>query len=204
MRRLLVVCVALTVLAATTARAENITGLYNTGVDNAGVRLPGGTVDSHYTASGGYNVLTGSQSSSWLVSDSSAQWVHLQTDAVETFTYETTFTVSETADLATLAITGRWASDNNTVDILINGTSTGFHTGPEDFGFYTGFTISDLVYGVNTLSFLVHNGEGGYGGPTGLIVDGLQATTVPEPSTLVLLGIGAISLFAWRRRRQAV
>ena len=27
-------------------------------------------------------------------------------------------------------------------------------------------------------------------------------STVPEPSSLVLLGIGAISLFAWRRRKR--
>ena len=36
-----------------------------------------------------------------------------------------------------------------------------------------------------------------------LIVTADQIQGIPEPSTLVLLGIGAISLFAWRWRKRS-
>jgi hypothetical protein len=35
-----------------------------------------------------------------------------------------------------------------------------------------------------------------------VVLDGVTVSAVPEPSTLALLGIGAIGLFAWRRRRR--
>src|SRR5262249_12924591 len=45
----------------------------------------------------------------------------------------------------------------------------------------------------------------GFQGPYGLAFEPSQVPTVPEPSSLTLLGIGTISLlgYGWRRRKQA-
>jgi hypothetical protein len=58
---------------------------------------------------------------------------------------------------------------------------------------WTPFAANDLTYDGTYASFTV-TGFSGY-----------AVTTVPEPSTFALLGIGAVSLlaYAWRRRRTA-
>ena len=58
------------------------------------------------------------------------------------------------------------------------------------------------VAGTNTLDFFVNND----GGPTGVRVEFFTAAAVPEPSSMTLLGLGALSLggYVLRRRRQAV
>jgi uncharacterized repeat protein (TIGR03803 family) len=56
-------------------------------------------------------------------------------------------------------------------------------------------------YGQLTLDGSTMYGMTTYGGSKNVGV--VFSATIPEPSTLVLLAIGAISLFAWRRRRAA-
>jgi hypothetical protein len=63
------------------------------------------------------------------------------------------------------------------------GTTVYGHEGNGTIQFYGTFT---------TLSWTVPSGENWHGFTVGV--------PVPEPSAIVLLGIGAISLFAWRRR----
>jgi len=94
------------------------------------------------------------------------------------------------------------------LDILLNGASTGnTHAAepPSTFTYFAPFTISTgFVPGTNTLDFVVHNAPLPFNpsvNPTGLQVTlGGTAEPVPEPSSLSLLGIGAVGVFAIRRK----
>ena len=93
------------------------------------------------------------------------------------YVYQTSFNLTG-KDLSTVVIDGEWAADNNGVDILVNGHSTGYSTPFQDFQFHR-FSISGNSYflaGANTISFKVHNG-GSSPNPTGIRVqfDDLRA-----------------------------
>jgi uncharacterized repeat protein (TIGR03803 family) len=94
------------------------------------------------------------------------------------------------------------AANNLGAVFEINTDGTGFallHSfagGPSDGAYpYGGLTLSG-----STLYGTAMNGGAYYNGPTGGGV--LFALTVPEPSSIVLGGLGLMTLVAWRLRRQ--
>jgi hypothetical protein len=101
-------------------------------------------------------------------------------------------------------ITGEYVADDMGY-MYLNGFDTGFDYGDWQLAedpFELTATTPHLQAGLNTLEFEVDNASQTV---TGLqvLITGAQ---VPEPSTLVLLAVGAISLVAsawWRRKRAA-
>jgi hypothetical protein len=80
---------------------------------------------------------------------------------------------------------------------MSEGSFTGFHN----------FNISsNFIPGINTLDFLVRNFNGPGDNTTGLRVEILSATAngIPEPSSWVLLGLGAAGVFLAARRSVVV
>ena len=117
----------------------------------------------------------------WVANDSTAQWITAGANGASNampgdYVYETSFDWTG-QNLAALTVAGRWASDNNGVDIRINGQSTGYTTPFEEFQFHDFSISSSFVSGINTLQFVVHNG-GNSPNPTGLRVEFL--TPLPE------------------------
>jgi hypothetical protein len=143
----------------------------------------------------------------WIGDNTNSAWI---TPAADTNGPEGNYNYQMTFDLtgmnpATTHIVGRWAVDNQGVDILLNGVSTGIvnNTG---FADWSDFTLSALngqtfLPGLNTLTFVAFNGPGA--GPTGLRFEFLSATAVavPEPGTLGLAAAGGALALARRRRR---
>jgi hypothetical protein len=157
--------------------------LFNTGVDNNSMLLADGETDPHYNLA-----LSSDQSfpgpetkvvytdgfpmDCWLQNDNKSKWIAPRADAGEsntpgTYVYNLGFSLygfkPETAE-----IRGFWTSDNNGMDIMINNKSTGFATQYNAFasGFYPFEIKQGFVDGINTLSFIIYNGEA----PTGLRV----------------------------------
>lgn len=191
-----------------------ITGLWNTGVDDAGAVLSVGSPEQHYivTSSATAPIEVVNVPSAWLTPTpaDSAVWIGpdiidanqpgLGTDAnPESWWYSLTFTTSS----ATPVVSGYWASDNDS-SIYLNGVFTGLSVGITQFGALTPFSISSgFLPGENTLTFRVQNaGPQASGNPSGLIVTGMpNSFGVPDGgATLALLGAALIGLVAFRRR----
>ncbi|MBI2927724.1 MAG: immunoglobulin domain-containing protein [Verrucomicrobia bacterium] len=173
---------------ATLAVFEPILGLFNTGVDDTGTILADGTADTHYKI-----VLNADGDAPFdpLVQDSTVfpivtgPWVlHLEGDLsrwigprAETsgaaggdYVYQTKFDLTG-FDPTTAFLSGNWSTDNEGLDILLNGASTGLKNTAQ-FGGYTPFSLtSGFLSGGNTLEFKLNNAGAGY---TGLRVDGLR------------------------------
>ncbi|HEY3251639.1 MAG TPA: hypothetical protein VGK25_11025 [Ignavibacteria bacterium] len=160
-----------------------IPGLYNTGVDNNKFPLADGEIDQHYmlTLSAderypGPDVKVvfsdGFPLNTWVQNDNESKWIAPRADAGEfnaagVYVYNISFSLDafkpETAE-----IKGYWTTDNNGADIIINNNSTHFGTDYTAFayGFYPFEIKRGFTAGINTISFVVYNGEA----PTGLRV----------------------------------
>ena len=178
----------LTLLLANQGMAATVPGVFNTGVNDAGMLLdPSGTVDPHYQLidspdeiSPGPDAVTlnpGFPVGPWLAEGPTSRWIapraeQNQGSAEGDFTYRTTFSLRG-FDPETAAIVGRWATDNSGIDILLNGESLGITAG--GFDAWADFEItSGFVEGENTLDFILNNAPT-TNNPTGLRVE-LAAT----------------------------
>jgi hypothetical protein len=203
--------------------AATINTLFNTGVGNTGAVLPNGTIgDPHYTLN---SVPSGSSDTRIITSadgfpvppyngdNTLSRWIGPNNDSVLNgpvgeSTYRTNVDLTG-FNPATASINGQWATDNNGVDILLNGHSLGFTTPFIGFTSFSLFSInSGFVSGNNILDFIVNNG----GGPTALRVEFLKGeaeeggavSAVPVPAAVWLFGSGLVSLMCMRRKSKLV
>ena len=216
--RVVLASLAIVALFVASASATPITDLFNTGVDASGTPLSDDTLgDPHFTlivdpsaspttrirtSAGGFPI------GPWLGDDAVSAWIgpsnnHDLSGPGGTYIYETTFTLPANVDLSTVNLTGQWAADDNsdTSDIIqLNGNTIG--VGNAGFGVWTAFGAgSGFVPGLNVLDFSVVNG----GGPTGVRVEmtgSYSLLAVPEPSSIILFGLGALGLLAVGRHRR--
>ena len=210
--------IALTLLSialfAAPAGAAPITTLFSTGLDSSGNLLAAGAADLDYIIlETGDPTVVMTDTRFYLPNDTGSQWISETADGRLTHmtrTYQTTFDLTG-LDPTTASITGWWAVDNFGEDLWINGVSTGY-TLPdylyENFQTQHALTItSGFQPGINTLEFVVRD----RGVRTGLrtyltgtanpipVVGGV--TTVPEPSSLLLLSMGLATVSLRRLRR---
>lgn len=209
------VTLALLGLRPPTARAAFIT-VYNTGVNNSGTPLSGGSIDSHFTWTGpggsGHAVVLSNLWSQWVPNNSTSAWIGFEDDPggnsmpYGTYTFEQTFDLTG-YDPTTAVLSGRWAADQDG-SIQLNGvtkaTVADGNWNSANAPNLTAFTInSGFVAGINHLTFVVREPDGF----DGLRVDGLtlQATplaAVHVPASLALAGIGALTLGGYHRLRR--
>jgi hypothetical protein len=180
----------------TAAHTAAISGLYNTGVNSAGIALPDINADPHYTIisapvpdTNGPAFVTitnaGTFPGGWFPDSATAQWISphaSQSGPVEPlgqFDYRLTFTLMDATgkplNPTNAIITGTWATDNSG-DILFNGVTVA-NSSSYSYSSLSAFTInSGFVRGTNTIDFIVTNAPGGSGNtdPSGLIVSGIS------------------------------
>lgn len=197
---------------STASPAATIGNLYNTGVNNAGVALVGaGVPDPHYSLivqPGSATAVTVNDTffpfPPWVANNAGSRWIGpaaFSFGPVGNYVYRTTFTVPASAILSTVNVAGLWGTDDASVDILINGNSTGNVSG----GFTTlvPFNVSSgFVFGTNTLDFSLINAIG----PTGLRVDKVVGTyQIPEPGAACLASVALLlPVLALRRLRSTM
>ncbi|MEX2188867.1 MAG: PEP-CTERM sorting domain-containing protein [Pirellulales bacterium] len=181
----------LSLIGSSLNAASPIPGLFNTGVDGAGVNLPGGADDPHYAIiidpSGLGDMVVPSDGfpiGPWIANGPNSQWIG-PSDGNDAegpggdYFYETTFDTTGFHP-TNWFVSGNWATDDSGLAILINGNGTA-NPVAGGFGALTPFVVSGAmggVPGVNSLVFQVGNG----GGPTGLRVEVDYSRAAPAGS----------------------
>lgn len=161
---------------------EPVPGLLNSGVDNNQVVLADNSIDSHWQIvenpdSGSPNAIVEDSTvfpistGNWMAESTTSKWIgpdfNTAAAAAGEYTYRTVLDLTG-RDPSTLVIIGQWATDNEGLDIRVNGVST--HN-PESLSFasFTGFSIygtnalyaANLVAGSNNLDFVMQNDGAG-------------------------------------------
>jgi hypothetical protein len=220
----LAVVLVLNVSGIARAVMVSIPGLFNTGVNSLGNPLAAGAVDPHYTlissddpAFPGPNALVTDSPlpGGWTPNTPTAQWISPNAEqtpldnggpgtgnSVGTYIYDLPFNMTG-LDPTQASITGSWAVDTIGL-IYLNGAYVGLTTNLGGSSTPTPFSVpigSNFGPGVNHLDFVVINAAAG---STGMIVQGIggNAPGIPEPSTIVLAGLGFVSLIVVRLRRR--
>lgn len=201
--------------------AAPIAGLFNTGVDSAGVILAGGpgTADPHWTVQGGGSAAVAPNQTGFYLPQVTARWINPDGSGTlgESFTLLLQFDLTG-FDPNTASFGGRFAADNCAV-IRLNGNSanSGGSVAPcgplSAFGTYSGFSFtSGFVSGLNTISVEVTNELNTPGATmvefTESNVEPLTGSDVPEPSTWCLTAaafavLGGLRRFSRREIRTA-
>jgi hypothetical protein len=104
---------------------------------------------------------------------------------------------------------GKYHTDGSTVNASLFTTGWYPDSEPNDLAMYEG-NLFVLDSQADRIGVYTTDGDTidasritGFKGPAGWSVASIAVASIPEPSTLVLLGIAGIGLFAWRRRRQS-
>ncbi len=176
---------------------EIVPSAFNTGVDALGVALPDGSVDPHYKLvvnpdNTGTDPLVEDStrfpivSGPWVANNAGSKWIgpRLETSGsaggagtAGNYLFRTIIDMTG-YDTASAHVSGGWSSDNEGLDVILNGQSTG-QGNPGQFGALAPFTLTALKDGLNTVDFKLNNSAVGY---IGLKVDNFRvlATALPD------------------------
>jgi hypothetical protein len=183
-RRLLLA--GLVLLGAVAAHAVPVPGLFDTGVDSAGVALSAGAVDPHFALVASADlvfpgpqalVATGLASGNWFANTATSQWIAPALDenwpamgtalAAGDYVYRLTFDLAG-IDPGTVSVAGTYGADN-AVLIRLNGVPVG--PGISTYSPLVAFSVgSGFVSGVNHMDFVVTNWAASGSNPSGLRV----------------------------------
>ena len=150
--------------------------LFNTGVDASHNLVVGGTVDQHYQLTTSPDpVYPGPQAqvltdnvwpvgSPYPANGPFSMWISPATNGVNLaagpYVYHTSFELGETVDVASFRINGNWGSDNEGVEVRLNGVSLGISNYSANFLLYPFVITNGFVPGSNGLDFVIGNGAG--------------------------------------------
>lgn len=151
-KRILTLALIVLLSALSTPARSDAIALQNTGTPGGYpvIASPGGPMAS--------TVLSPIPGNYVIPNDATSQWIRPNAGfvGVGNYVYRTTFDLTG-LDPSTAVISGRWSTDNNGADILINGQSTGNTTDFVQFNIgWKSFTINGgFQPGINTLDFVV-------------------------------------------------
>jgi hypothetical protein len=205
-------------LVAGSLEASPINGLFNTGVDNAGVVLnnptPGdnsnGLTEMHWLQ-GGNLAMTYTASvdfpGTYLANTAASMWISNPPTATGGGIIPYTLSFLMPASFASATISGRWASDNcgtgtlngNLFSTIANCTSA------SSFQTWTPFSISTSAFigGTNTFQFNQENtGTGLRAIRIEFLSSDVNTAQTPEPTTVATTGLALVALGLARRRKR--